>query len=68
MGWSSGFYKEAEIYVLSGEGGNMRAARMTLDGRVMTLDENNELPDLSGETVLAGKLEIAPLNCAFIVL
>ena len=60
--------KEAEIYVLAGENGNKRATRMTLNGRVLSLDKNNELPDLSGETVPAGTLALAPLNCAFIVL
>ena len=60
--------KEAEIYVLAGENGNKRATRMTLNGKVLELDENNELPDLSGQIVPAGTLEISPLNCAFIVL
>jgi len=32
------------------------------------LDENDELPDLSGVTVPAGKLEVAPGGCTFIVL
>ena len=41
---------------------------MTLNGKVLELDENNELPDLSGQIVSAGTLEISPLNCAFIVL
>ena len=58
----------AHVYAQSRKDGNKRATRMTLNGRVLTLDENDELPDLSGETVPAGTLEIAPLNCAFIVL
>ena len=37
------------------------------DKRELVLGENDELPDLSGETV-SGKLELAPGSCAFIVL
>ena len=58
--------KEAEVYLLSGEKG-LRSRNMTLNGKVLALDENDELPAL--EPVKAsGTLEILPTNCAFIVL
>lgn len=60
--------KDGEIYVLAGEGGNKRATTMTLNGRSLVLGEGDTLPDLSGKSVSAGKVEIAPLSCAFIVL
>lgn len=60
--------KEATVYALQGKDGNKRATVMTLNGRDLTLGENWELPDLSGETVPAGTLTVAPLGCTFIVL
>ena len=60
--------KEAQVYALSGEGGNMRASVMTLNGRPLVLGEGDELPDLSPEIVPAGSMKIAPGECAFIVL
>ena len=52
--------------VLSGEKG-LRSRNMTLNGKVLALGENDELPAL--EPVKAsGKLEIPATNCAFIVL
>ena len=59
---------DGTIWVLAGKDGNKRAAVMTLNGRDLVLGENNELPDLSGAPVAAGKVEIAPLNCAYLVL
>ncbi len=60
--------KGGEIYVLAGEGGNKRATVMTLNGNPLKLGADGSLPDLSGKTVAAGKVELAPLSCAFIVL
>jgi len=40
---------------------------MLLNGRELVLGENDELPNLSGETA-SGSLELAPGSCAFIVL
>ena len=59
---------EATLYMLAGKDGNKRAQVMTLNGRDLVLGDNWELPDLSGEKIPAGELEIAPLGCAFIVL
>ena len=59
--------KDAQVYALAGRDG-MRSTVMTLNGRDLVLDENDELPDLSGKSVPAGKLEIAPGSCTFIVL
>lgn len=59
---------EAEIYVLAGKDGNKRATVMTLNGRDLVLGEGDTLPDLSGKKVPAGKLELAPLSCVFIVM
>ncbi len=58
---------EGTLYLLAAKDGNKRAAVMTLNGRDLVLGENNELPDMSGVTVAAGKVEIPPMNCAYLV-
>ncbi len=58
---------DGTIWVLAGKNGNKRASVMTLNGRDLVLGENNELPDLSGAPAAAGKIEIAPMNCAYLV-
>ena len=58
--------KKACAYVLAGEKG-LRSRAMTLNGKVLALGENDELPALDGVAV-EGKLELAPTSCAFIVL
>ena len=58
--------KEAVCYTLAGRDG-MRSTVMTLNGRDLALGEDNELPDLSGDTV-SGKIELAPLECVFLVI
>jgi hypothetical protein len=40
---------------------------MTLNGKDLVLGENWELPDLSGAPVAAGKVELAPMTCTFLV-
>ena len=57
---------KAKLYELSGNG-NMRNKVMYLNGKPLTLQENNELPCLCGKDV-EGTLTIAPGSCAFIVL
>ncbi len=59
--------KEAEVYALTGNGG-MRSRTMLLNGKELKLGENDALPELSGNTVSAGSIEIAPGSCTFIVL
>lgn len=59
--------KEAEVYMLAGEGGNMRASVMTLNGTPLVLGENNEVPAMD-PVKAEGMLEVAPGSCAFIVL
>lgn len=56
----------AKLYELSGNG-NMRNKVMHLNGRPLTLGENNELPCLCGKDV-EGTVSIAPGSCAFIVI
>ena len=56
-----------EIWVLAGKDGNKRATVMTLNGRDLVLGENWELPDLSGDPIAAGKVELAPMTCTFLV-
>ena len=58
---------DGTIYVLNGKDGNKRATVMTLNGRDLVLGENWELPDLSGAPVAAGKVELAPMTCTFLV-
>ncbi len=59
---------DGTIYILAGKDGNKRAAVMTLNGRDLVLGENWELPDLSGAPVAAGKIELAPMTCTFLVI
>lgn len=51
----------------AGGGGDMRSPVMYLNGRPLTLGENDELPDMSGEAA-SGTVELAPGSCAFFVL
>ena len=55
------------IWVLNGKDNNKRATVMTLNGKDLVLGENWELPDLSGAPVAAGKIELAPLSCTYLV-
>jgi hypothetical protein len=41
---------------------------MLLNGRQLVLGENDEMPSLEPEKVSAGTLEVAPGNCAFVIL
>ena len=59
--------KEAEVYALTGNG-SMRSRTMLLNGKELVLGENDELPELQGVAVPAGKLEVQPGGCTFIVL
>ncbi len=59
--------REAQVYALTGNG-NMRSRTMLLNGKELALGENDELPVLDGITVPAGKLEVAPGGCTFIVI
>ena len=59
--------KEAEVYALTGKTG-MRSRTMCLNGQELVLGENDALPALNGITVPAGKVEVAPGSCTFIVL
>ena len=58
--------KEAMAYVLEGQG-KLRSRVMTLNGKPLTLVENDELPELKGKTV-SGKITLNPGSCAFFVL
>lgn len=59
---------EAQRYTLAGEGGNVRASVMTLNGQPLVLGENNALPALEPVAQPAGKVELAPGTCTFFVL
>lgn len=41
---------------------------MCLNGQELVLGENDELPALEGVPASAGKIEVAPGGCTFIVL
>ena len=56
--------ENATCYTLAGLDG-MRSGVMTLNGLALKPDENDQLPDLSGESI-SGSLELAPGSCAFI--
>ncbi|MBQ7868465.1 MAG: beta-glucuronidase [Clostridia bacterium] len=53
-------------YTLSGNG-KLRSRTMLLNGRELVLGENDQLPDLSGLEQPAGKVELAPQTCTFLV-
>ena len=57
---------QATVYALTGTTG-MRSPTISLNGRELLLGENDELPDLSGVSA-AGKVEVAPGGCTFIVM
>ena len=59
--------KDATVYALTGNG-KLRSRTMLLGGKELVLGENDALPRLCGEAVCAGKLEVAPGGCTFIVL
>ena len=59
--------KDAEVYALTGNG-KLRSRTMLLNGKELVLGENDELPCLDGQHVGAGKLEVAPGGCTFIIL
>ncbi len=59
--------KAAEVYALTGNG-KLRSRTMLLNGKELTLGENDALPELKGQTCEAGKLELAGESCNFIVL
>lgn len=57
---------EADVYMLEGENGNMRATVMTLNGASLVLGENNELPEMN-PVKASGSVALAPGACAFIL-
>ena len=59
--------KEAEVYALTGNG-SMRSRTMLLNGKELVLGENDTLPKLSGVTMPAGTLEVAPGGCTFVII
>ncbi len=58
--------KEATIYALTGNG-KLRSRTMCLNGKELTLGENDELPCLCGEKA-TGTITVASGGCTFIVL
>ncbi|MBR3874794.1 MAG: beta-glucuronidase [Clostridia bacterium] len=57
---------DAVRYTLSGNG-KLRSRTMLLNGRELVLGENDQLPELSGVQQSAGKVELAPQTCTFLV-
>ncbi len=60
--------KDAEIYELAGQDGDIRARVMTLNGNPLVLNDNDELPKLMPVIRNKGILELAPATCCFIVI
>ncbi len=58
--------KSAKLYSLTAE--HSRASVMKLNGRDLMISGTAELPDLSPMTVQAGKVELPPLSCNFIII
>ena len=57
---------EGTVYALTGNG-KLRSRTMLLNGKELTLGENDTLPALDGVTV-SGTVEVAPGSCTFIVI
>ncbi len=58
---------DAERYTLAGEGGNVRATVMTLNGKPLVLGEDNSLPAMEPKIQKAGVVPFAPAPCTFLV-
>ncbi|MCC8048085.1 MAG: beta-glucuronidase [Oscillospiraceae bacterium] len=58
----------AQRYTLAGEGGNLRAAVMTLNGSPLALSPDGALPDLTPVTQPAGVMRLSPATCTFLVI
>ncbi len=58
---------DAEIYTLSGNG-DIRSRVMYLNGKLLAINENGELPELNGKQQNAETAELAPGTCSFIVM
>ena len=58
---------DAQRYTLSGDG-KLRSRKMQLNGTPLTLEENDELPELTPVIQPAGTAELAPGTCTFFVL
>ena len=58
--------KNALRYTLCGNG-NMRNKTIFLNGKELTLGENDKLPEMEGEAV-SGTLKLAPGTCTFLVM
>ena len=58
--------REATLYELNGDG-KLRSRVMTLNGKPLTLGENDKLPELTGKTVAEGEIKLKAGSCAFIV-
>ena len=58
--------KEALCYSFSGNG-NMRSTTMYLNGKALTLGENDTLPEMEGVAV-SGTIELAPGSGTFLVM
>ena len=59
--------KGALIYRLSGRDGDKRSKEIILNGKVLTLDENNKLPDINGEYLRSSQLVVKPTECVFVL-
>ena len=57
--------KAAECYTLSAD--TLRSSVMNLNGKPLVLGENHDLLELTPVSVPAGRLELAPATCTFLV-
>ena len=60
--------KDAQRYTLAGKDGNKRATVMTLNGTDLVLGDGDSLPAMEPVCESAGKIELAPMTCTFLVL
>lgn len=55
----------SERYTLSAN--SVRSSAMLLNGKPLTLNKENQLPELIPVNTAAGKLTLAPATCTFLV-
>ncbi len=60
--------KGGECYTLAGEGGDLRAKIMTLNGKPLVLEDPYSLPPLEPKKVPAGEMTLEAGTCTFLVL
>lgn len=57
---------KADRYVLTSDSENLQSKVIKLNGKILKLDDNDSLPDISGEKTSVGNVEIPPSSIIFL--